>query len=82
MELKDTIEGMTSDDYIERFKAEYNQVSIRLNKLATILDNYHKKELPFTLECPITLLEVQAGLMVKYKDVLRARAKYEGIKLD
>ena len=32
MELKDTIELMQSDDYKERFKAEYYQVKIRLEK--------------------------------------------------
>ncbi len=32
-ELKDTIEGMTSADYKERFKAEYQQVKIRYDKL-------------------------------------------------
>lgn len=29
MELKDTIAGMNSADYKERFKAEYRQVKIR-----------------------------------------------------
>lgn len=32
MELKDTIEMMTSDDYKERFKAEYYQTKIRYNE--------------------------------------------------
>ena len=33
MELKDTIEMMMSEDYKERFKAEYNQTKIRYEKL-------------------------------------------------
>ena len=33
MELKDTIPQMNSEDYKERFKAEYNQLKIRLEKL-------------------------------------------------
>ena len=33
MELKDTIEMMTSNDYKERFKAEYHQTKIRYEKL-------------------------------------------------
>lgn len=33
MELKDTIEMMTSEDYKERFKAEYYQTKIRYEKL-------------------------------------------------
>lgn len=33
MELKDTVEMMTSSDYKERFKAEYYQLKLRYNKL-------------------------------------------------
>lgn len=33
MELYETIEGMTSTDYRERFKAEYRQTKIRYEKL-------------------------------------------------
>ena len=33
MELKDTIELMKSNDYKDRFKAEYYQVKIRREKL-------------------------------------------------
>ena len=33
MELKDTIELMTSEDYKERFKAEYLQLKIRIEGL-------------------------------------------------
>ena len=33
LELKDTIAGMTSEDYKERFIAEYTQCCIRANKL-------------------------------------------------
>lgn len=40
MELIDTIEGMTSEDYKERFKAEYQQVEIRLNKLINFIESY------------------------------------------
>lgn len=35
MELKDTIPQMTSEDYKERFKAEYYQTKIRYWKLHT-----------------------------------------------
>ena len=33
MELKDTIDLMTSEDYKDRFKAEYYQTKIRYDKL-------------------------------------------------
>ena len=33
MELKDTIDGMISNDYRERFKAEYRQTKERYERL-------------------------------------------------
>ena len=33
MELKDTVDLMLSEDYRDRFKAEYQQVKIRKEKL-------------------------------------------------
>ena len=38
MELRDTIPGMLSLDYKERFTAEYEQLSIRASKLETFID--------------------------------------------
>ena len=40
MELKDTIAGMTSPDYKERFKAEYQQTKIRHAKLKALLNKW------------------------------------------
>ena len=37
MELKDTIKLMNSDDYKDRFKAEYYQTKIRYDKLHQML---------------------------------------------
>ena len=42
MELKETINLMTSADYKERFKAEYYQVKIRYEKLKNMYDNFMK----------------------------------------
>lgn len=70
MELKDTIEGMTSDDYKERFKAEYKQLIIRLEKLRAIINAYYAKELPFELSTPIFVLEGQRKYMDLYRSVL------------
>lgn len=41
MELKDTIELMQSEDYKERFKAEYYQVKIHLEKLSRTVPFSH-----------------------------------------
>lgn len=82
MELKDTIDGMLSDDYKERYIAEYRQLDIRINKLNAILEQEHKKKLDFKLNTPIEMLLDQRYAMLKYRQILRARAKYEGINLD
>ena len=40
MELKDTATLMVSSDYKERFKAEYYQLKIRLEKLKCMLQKW------------------------------------------
>lgn len=57
MQLIDTIDLMTSTDYKDRFKAEYKQLYIRLDKLNNIINQYHNKTLPFSPNSPIPLLE-------------------------
>ena len=81
-ELKDTIEGMTSADYKERFKAEYEQISIRSNKLLSMIMKYCRGELDFTPNCDIVLLRSQVRAMETYRAILEYRAKIEGINLD
>lgn len=82
MELKDTIEGMTSDDYKERFKAEYYQTLIRLDKLNNIIAKAKRNLLDFEIsDASLDLLEVQAIYMQAYVNVLRDRASLENIRL-
>ena len=78
-ELKDTITGMISPDYKERFIAEYRQLSIRTLKLEMFLDNYRNGRLSFKPTCNIELLERQLDIMKTYITVLKERAKIEGI---
>lgn len=81
MELKDTIEMMQSEDYKERFKAEYYQLEIRLDKLTSMLEKWDKGELNFTPTCPRELYNQQVSGMVDYLNALRTRAGIEGIQL-
>lgn len=81
MELKDTIELMQSEDYKERFKAEYYQVKIRLEKLEAMLEKWDKGELNFTPTCPRSLYDRQVQVMSDYCSALIARAAMEHIKL-
>ena len=81
MDLKDTINLMTSDDYKERFKAEYYQLEIRLDKLTSMLERWDKGELNFTPTCPRELYNQQVCGMVEYLNALRTRAEIEHIEL-
>lgn len=81
MELKDTVTGMLSPDYKERFTAEYEQLSIRALKLETFIDNYRHGWLSFKPTCNIELLEQQLDIMKAYIAVLEERAKIEGVNV-
>lgn len=81
MELRDTIPGMLSLDYKERFTAEYEQLSIRAQKLETFIDNYRNDGLNFKPMCSIELLEQQLDIMKAYIAVLEERAKIEGVNV-
>lgn len=47
MELKDTVKMMVSDDYKERFVAEYMQVVIRFKKLIAMVEKWDAGKLDF-----------------------------------
>ena len=81
MELKDTIKLMNSDDYKERFKAEYYQTKIRYDKLHKMLVKYEARTLDFELSCPPEILEKQACYMGNYLRTLEIRAEIEKIEL-
>ncbi len=81
MELKDTIEFMQSEDYKERFKAEYWQLSIRKQKLEAMLAKWDAGELDFTPTCPRSIYDGQVRAMNEYLACLEARAVMEHIDL-
>lgn len=81
LELKDTIKMMTSEDYKERFKAEYQQNVIRFTKLKAMLDKWDRGELNFTPTCPRGVYNLQIRAMADYIAVLEARAAIEDIEL-
>ena len=81
IELKDTIELMTSEDYKDRFKAEYYQAKIRRDKLHTMLMKAYAGKLEFEPSCPLDYLAQQKVHMEQYIDTLIVRAYIEGIEL-
>lgn len=80
-ELKETIEMMNSEDYKERFKAEYWQTRIRYKKLTNMVSKWEKGELNFAPTCKKAIYKVQLLHMANYLSVLRIRAKIENIDL-
>lgn len=81
MELLDTVKFMESDDYKERFKAEYLQTKIRYDKLLKMIVKYESNTLDFEPSCSIELLKKQASTMGQYLYCLEMRAEIEGIEL-
>lgn len=81
MELKETIELMNSEDYKERFKAEYYQTKIRYDKLHNMLIKREAGVLDFEPKTPIAKLQEQKRYMGEYLRCLEVRAVIEGIEL-
>ena len=85
MELKDTIAGMKSEDYKQRFVAEYRQTKIRYEKLKEFCNKIEAAELmgkePPKHDCPLYLLHTQQRNMGMYLHDLEIRAIIEDVKL-
>ena len=92
MMLKDTVEMMCSEDYKERFRAEYYQLKERYERLrafnikieaakwADCSDEKLDIEMP-KHDCPDRLLSEQEEAMSEYLKVLEIRAVIEGVVL-
>ena len=80
-ELSQTIDMMTSDDYKERFRAEYGQVVIRYKKLTNMLKEWDNGTLGFNPTCPRSTYNIQIKAMTDYIAILEARAVMENIIL-
>lgn len=81
MILRDTVEMMNSDDYKERFKAEYYQLVIRYKGLKSMLTKWDEGTLDFEPTCPRSTYNMQIKAMTDYIAVLEVRAVMEGISL-
>lgn len=81
MELKETVSMMLSNDYKERFRAEYNQLVIRYRKLEDMLAKWDTGQLDFEPSCNRGLYNFQIRAMADYIAVLESRAQIEGISL-
>ncbi len=81
MKLEDTIELMKSDDFKDRFKAEYHQLLNRRDGLSAMLSKYKLGTLLFKPKCSYDILYCQLTYMDGYLKLLEKRAKIEDIEL-
>lgn len=81
IEIKDTVDMMISEDYKERFVAEYWQLRRRYESLTKMIEKYYLDKLDFEPDCSIELLQHQSDSMHSYLVCLETRAKIEKIKL-
>lgn len=81
MTLADTVELMESEDYKDRFKAEFYQTRIRMFKLIDTLDKWDAGTLGFAPTSARYLYLMQVKGMGLQLRAMRRRAKIEGIKL-
>ena len=79
--LSDTVELMQSDNYQERFKAEYYQLVIRYSKLVAMLKKWDNGTLDFEPTCNRGIYNFQERAMADYIACLETRAMIENIDL-
>ena len=70
-----------TDDWKERFKAEYRELSTRIDKLSAMLEKYKAGTLEFTPNCSYEKLQEQLIYMELYQMVLKDRADIERIDI-
>lgn len=73
---------MTSENYKDRFKAEYIQLKNRYEGLKRMTDNWDNGTLSFIPTCPRATYNFQLRAMKDYLDILEVRAKIEEISLE
>ena len=81
MELKFTSELMNSEDFKDRFCAEYYQLDNRINGLKSMLIAYKEGNLTFKPNCSYDLLNGQLKAMELYMGYLEERAIVDNIEI-
>ena len=81
MTLNNTIKLLQSDDYKERFKAEYYQLVIRYHALVNMLYKWDNGTLEFEPHSNRGIYNFQVRAMADYIACLESRAQIENIDL-
>lgn len=82
MDLKDTVELMTSSDSKDQFKAEYLQTRIRYNTLNKLLVKLEAGTIDTTPICSRSVLMERRRYMSEYLRTLEIEAELAGIDLE
>ena len=80
--LQQTVDLMLSEEYKDRFKAEYYQLYQRFIKLRKMLMKWDAHELDFVPDCPRGIYDMQLEFMYKYLSILEMRAIVEEIEVE
>lgn len=72
---------MISEDYKDRFKAEYIQLQNRYEGLKKMINMWDAGSLSFKPTCPRAVYNFQLKAMKEYLDILEIRAALEDIDL-
>lgn len=80
--LRETAIQMNSNDYKERFIAEYKQLALRYKSLANMCIKWDNSQLDFIPTCPREIYDDQLLAMKQYLNILEKRAKIENINLN
>ena len=82
MELHETVSEMLDECYKKRFRAEYWQLRIRVEKLTILVMKYREGTLGFEPSCSLGILENQLDAMQRYLALLELRAEIEKVNLE
>lgn len=69
------------EDYKIRMVKEYQELTERYDRLTDMLFDYRHDKLTFVPACSYELLATQQSIMMAYIEILRERARIEGIDL-
>ena len=69
------------EDYKIRMIKEFQELAERYDRLTDMLFDYRHDKLEFVPACSYELLATQQSIMMSYMNVLRERARIEGVDL-
>ena len=79
-DMKNSVDYMLSDDWKQRFIAEYAQLVTRIEKIIDVV--WYEESIDNAVKCPFGLLDLQVDKMTEYKQILEIRADIYGIDLE